>query len=221
MLTHLFTAYKTVAFEDFLTYMRTKRNAYNEGDETITAVNLMKYAAAKYKTLVDTDKCQNPNPTKEKVIVLTSQVNKLKFASPKLKDGRGRNQQGNGRPKSKKDPVPGSMGPNMDRRLPLKELNKYVMWNGNPWYYCHKDSGGKFPGKWRCHVSQDCRYDSIMAQSKTKGTKRRTDLNVDHHKSLRKKHTKEKEKENSLRCKIRKQLVAQLTTNGYLSSDSE
>ena len=44
----------------------------------------------------------------------------------------------------------------MTQRPPEDELHKPRMWNGNDWWYCHPDTGGKCDGQYRRHKPADC-----------------------------------------------------------------
>ena len=36
------------------------------------------------------------------------------------------------------------------------QLSRIRMWNGNKWYWCSKETGGKCEGHWVCHPPASC-----------------------------------------------------------------
>ena len=58
------------------------------------------------------------------------------------------------KPKGKKQNPPKPSW--MFQRPPEEEIHKPRKWNGNDWWYCHPDTGGKCDGKYRQHKPAEC-----------------------------------------------------------------
>ena len=44
----------------------------------------------------------------------------------------------------------------MSKRPGGSQLNTPKTWNGGTWYYCHRDTGGKFYGQYCKHKLSEC-----------------------------------------------------------------
>ena len=40
------------------------------------------------------------------------------------------------------------------------------MWNGNKWYWCSKETGGKCEGQWVCHSPESCEGKAFQGLNK-------------------------------------------------------
>ena len=76
LLTNLWKAYTNVSDNEFVQYIKRKKDAYDDGTE-ITEDSLMTDAENKYKTLLIENKWNSLSPEQTQIVALASQVHKL------------------------------------------------------------------------------------------------------------------------------------------------
>lgn len=76
LLHYLFKAYEAVLDKEFVRYMKSKREKYEEGED-ITAQKLMVLASNKYKLLVEWVEWNTPSNKEEKVLALQLKIAQL------------------------------------------------------------------------------------------------------------------------------------------------
>ena len=146
--------------KNFIKYINDKKDRYEEGEE-IGSDKLMQLADNKYRLLKEREEWDAPSAEEEKIIALEAAVESLTKNRNKRKansdgeDGPSRKpkkQAGKGKGKKQNPPKPSWMF----ERPPEDELHNPRKWNGNDWWYCHQDTGGKCDGKYRRHKPKDC-----------------------------------------------------------------
>jgi hypothetical protein len=81
---NLFKAYLNVADQNFVEYIKTKKNAYDEGTTNLEPETLMTFALNKYHILVQEKKWKSLSPQDEQLVALKAQYNELKDANLRL-----------------------------------------------------------------------------------------------------------------------------------------
>ena len=160
LLSHLFKGYLAASDKNFVKYMNNKKDRYEEGIE-MDADRLMQLADNKYRLLKGRDEWDAPTAEEEKIMALQAAVESLtrnskkrKTTKPKSSDKTGNSKKQGNRQRGKNQNPP---KPNwMFQRPPEGELHKPRNWNGNEWWFCDPDTGGKCDGKYRRHKPQDC-----------------------------------------------------------------
>ena len=160
LLTHLFKGYLAASDKNFVKYINDKKDRYEEGKE-MDADKLMQLADNKYRLLKERDEWDAPSAEEEKIMALQVAVDNLtkKRKSRKEMEASEGNRERQVRNRSNK-PKSKKQNPSkpdwMFRRPPEEDLDKPRKWNGNDWWYCHPDTGGKCDGKYRRHKPDEC-----------------------------------------------------------------
>jgi hypothetical protein len=81
---NLFKAYLNVADQNFVEYIKTKKNAYDEGTTNLEPETLMTFALNKYHILVQEKKWKSLSPQDEQLVALKAQYYELKDANLRL-----------------------------------------------------------------------------------------------------------------------------------------
>jgi len=148
MLSNLFTGYLSAKDRNFVAYIDKKLELYEEGTN-ISPNQLMLWARQKYDLLKDKGTWNAPTPEEEKIIALTTQVNKM---SEKLKargPGKGRSTDQKGEIKKFK-PKPDWF------EVEPEDPTKSIIWNDKRWHWCGAKTGGKCESFVR-HKPSQCR----------------------------------------------------------------
>ena len=101
------------------------------------------------------------------------------------------------------------------------QLTRTRMWNGNKWYWCWKETGGKCEGRWVCHTPASCEGKAF------KGFKQRGTLKEAPKPERMEKKSKRKEENEDERGRKYKRLTAAFATtqneayNSPNSSDTD
>ena len=152
LLTNLFKAYISVKDARFVDYVNEKLSRYKEG-EPMEADQLMTLTANKYKNMMIQNQWEAPSPHDVTIQALQTKVEKLQ---QELKWAPKPMQQKNLQPQKKKEGQ--SVKPQCPKWLVNNEkpqtgqLSRTRMWNGNKWYWCSKETGGKCEGHWVHHT---------------------------------------------------------------------
>ena len=171
LLSHLFKGYLAASDKNFIKYINDKKDRYEEGEE-IGSDKLMQLADNKYRLLKEREEWDAPSAEEEKIMALEAAVESLTKNRNKRKansdgeDGPSRKpkkQAGKGKGKKQNPPKPSWMF----ERPPEDELHNPRKWNGNDWWYCHQDTGGKCDGKYRRHKPKDCEGKAFEVGSET------------------------------------------------------
>ena len=85
LLVYIFKGYQMAQDEDFAQFIKRKKDAYDEGANTMVA-SLMDAAENKYKTRLLTREWSTPTKEQEQMIALTAQVDTLRIAATPKKD---------------------------------------------------------------------------------------------------------------------------------------
>ena len=160
LLSHLFKGYLAVSDKNFVKYINDKKDRYEEGIE-MHADRLMQLADNKYRLLKERDEWDAPTADEEKIMALQAAVENLTRNSKKGRSTESKkpeksrtSKKSNGKPRGKNQNPP---KPSWMFQRPLKEeLHKPRMWNGNEWWFCDPETGGKCDGKYRRHKPHDC-----------------------------------------------------------------
>ena len=148
LLTNLFKAYISVKDAHFIDYVNEKLSRYKEG-EPMEADQLMTITANKYKNMMIQNPWEAPSPHDTTLQAFQNKVEKLQR---ELKRAPKPMQQKNRQPQTKKKGQ--SVKPHRPKWLVNNEkpqtgqLSRTRMWNGNKWYWCSKETGGKCDGCW-------------------------------------------------------------------------
>ena len=154
LLTHLFKGYLAASDKNFVKYINEKKDRYEEGEE-IDADKLMQLADNKYRLLKERDEWDAPSAEEEKIMALQAAVDNLTKRKKKRHEHESTERDTKKQFTKKKKQNP--QKPNwMNQRPPEDELNKPRKWNGNEWWYCHPDTGGKCDGQYRRHKPSEC-----------------------------------------------------------------
>ena len=156
LLTNLFKAYASVKDTRFVDYVNEKLSRYEEG-ESMEADQLMTLTANKYKNMMIQNQWEAPSPHDAMIQALQTKVEKLQR---ELKRAPKPMQQKSTQPQMKKEGQTGK--PQRPKWLVNNEkpkpgqLTRTRMWNGNKWFWCSKETGGKCEGRWVRHTPSSC-----------------------------------------------------------------
>ena len=156
LLTNLFKTYIAIKDARFVDYRNEKLSRYEEG-KPMEADQLMTLTANKYKNMMIQNQWEVPSPHDATIQALQTKVEKLQR---ELKRAPKPMQQKNQSPQKKKE---GQMvKPQRPKWLTnnekpqTRQLTRTRMWNGNKWYWCSKETGGKCEGRWVRHTPASC-----------------------------------------------------------------
>ena len=156
LLTNLFKGYQAATDKTFVDYIGRKLEKYEEGED-VTSDALMEQADNKFKLLKESGNWNAPSEQEEKILALQSEIKNLKKKStrdPKKPPYKGKPTDTKGKGK----------GTGLQAEKPSwffkepkeDEIHKPKMFNGKPWYYCSKKTGGKCDGQYRRHKPSEC-----------------------------------------------------------------
>ena len=167
LLVNLFKGYKAAADTRFVSYIETKEDDYNEGQD-ITAESLMELAESKYRTLVESEQWKEPTAEQKKIVALTAQLEQMKKQNRTTRQGSNTNttnnqsnQQGNRNNRQTNQSNNNNRnGNNRNKRTPWyyqppkegEPSTKTV--NEKTYYWC--PNHGK-SGKWVRHKPTECK----------------------------------------------------------------
>ena len=156
LLTNLFKAYIAVKDSRFGDYVNEKLSRYEEG-ESMETDQLMTLTANKYKNMMIQNQWEAPSPHDATIQALQTKVEKLQR---ELKRAPKPMQQKSKQPHTKKEgqtakPQRPKWLVNNEKPQP-GQLTRTRIWNGNKWYWCSKETGGKCEGRWVRHAPSKC-----------------------------------------------------------------
>ena len=157
LLSHLFKGYMAASDKTFVRYIESKKEKYEEG-KVLEPDRLMQLADNRFRLLKEREEWDAPSQEEEKLMALQAEVEKLKKGNKRRSDSRNRRSEVNGsssnkrnrRSERKEKPAW------MNERPKEEDLLKPRQWNGNEWWYCHPDTGGKCDGAYRRHKPSKC-----------------------------------------------------------------
>ena len=170
----------------FVDYISETLSRYEEG-ELMEADQLMTLTANKYKNMMIQNQWEAPPPHDATIQALESKVEKLQ---PELKRAPKVSQQKNPH-KKKEDQSTKPQRPKWltNNEKPQKvQLTRTRVWNGNKWYWCSMETGGKCEGHWVCHPPASCKGKAFRGFNK-KGTHK----NAPKHEKAEKKSKRDEE----------------------------
>ena len=158
LLTHLFKGYLAASDRSFVKYINIKKDRYEESEE-MEPDKLMQLADNKFRLMKERNEWDAPSAEEEKIMALQAAVYKLTkdkkkrrgFESKPIDKDQSFKKQKN-KNRSQNPPKPSWMS----QRPPEEDLHKPQKWNGNEWWYCHPDTGGKCNGVYRRHKPSQC-----------------------------------------------------------------
>ena len=186
------------------------------------ADQLMTLTANKYKNMMIQNQWEAPSPHDATIQALQTKVEKLQR---ELKRAPKPMQQKSKQPQTKKEGQTGK--PQRPKWLTNNEkpqsgqLTRTRMWNGNKWYWCSKETGGKCEGRWVRHAPSSCEGKAF------KGFKKRgTVKEAPKSERIEKKNKKQEEHEDEKGRKYKRLTAAFATTynesnNSMNSSDND
>ena len=183
------------------------------------ADQLMTLTANKYKNMMIQNQWEAPSPHDATIQALQTKVEKLQH---ELKRTPNPMQQKSKQPQTKKEGQP--VKPQRPKWLVKNEkpqpgqLTRTRMWNGNKWFWCSKETGGKCEGRWVRHSPSSCEGKAFK-RVKKRGTLKEAPKSERMEKRNRKQEENEDEKE-----RIYKKLTAAFGTTyneANNSSDNE
>jgi hypothetical protein len=150
---NLFKAYLNVADQNFVDYIKTKKNAYDEGTTNLEPDTLMTFALNKYHILVQEKKWKSLSPQDEQLVALKAQYNELNDANLRLSKTLINNKKKSPSPrKGKQNKRKGQKQPEKWKTEPPKDgepLTKTV--NNRTYHWC------KTHKAWTIHSYNDCK----------------------------------------------------------------
>ena len=157
LLPNLFKAYESVNDDNFLDFIKRKKNAYEEGDAPgLTPRALMNAARVKYQTLVEQKKWQAISARDQKLIALEATVNRLKDGNKKATASKS----AKASETKKKDGVADKGWLTIGPKPGQPEVKEH---NGKTWYWC------KWHEKWstnKNHTSATCNGKGLTGEKK-------------------------------------------------------
>ena len=121
------------------------------------ADQLMTLTANKYKNMMIQNQWEAPSPHDATIQALQTKVEKLQRElkrAPKLMQQKSKQQQTKNEGQTAKAQRPKWLV-NNEKPQP-GQLTRTRMWNGNKWYWCSKETGGKCEGRWVRHTPSSC-----------------------------------------------------------------
>ena len=168
LITNLLKNYVSIKDVRFVNYINEKLSRYEEG-EPMESDKLMTLTANKYKNMMIKNQWEAaPSPHDATIQALESKVEKLQR---ELKHAPKVSQEKN--PQKKKESQ--SIKPQHPKWLtnnekPQKGQQSHTrVWNGNKWYWCSNETGGKCEGHWVRHPPSSCEGKAFRGFNK-KGT---------------------------------------------------
>ena len=169
LMVNLFKGYLHASDREFVTYMKTKKDQYDEGAD-ITAKQLMQLALNKYETLVTEGNWKARTPEQDQLLALTAQFDKIHDEnlrlSKALKTDKNPNPKGDNKKKSDKSKPKKKVNKNKKRQQEDMAWKKTPPRDGDPhtkqvnnktWHWCPDHMA------WGWHDPAECR----LAQERT------------------------------------------------------
>ena len=132
-------------------YVDEKLSRYEER-EPMEADHIMMLTANKYKNMMIQNQWEAPTHHDATIQALQSKVDKLQRElkqAPKPTQQKNQHLQKKKEGQSTKPQCPKWLVNN--KKPQPGQLSQTRMWNGNKWYWCSKEKGGKFEGHWVRH----------------------------------------------------------------------
>ena len=156
LLTNLFKAYTAVKDVRFVDYVNEKLSRYEEVEQ-MEADQLMTLTANKYKNMMIQNQWEAPSPHDATIQALQTKVEKLQRElkrAPKPLQQKSKQSHTKKEGQTRKPQRPKWLTNN--EKPPSGQLTRTRTWNGNKWYWCSKETGGKCEGRWVRHAPSSC-----------------------------------------------------------------
>ena len=191
LLTNLLKTYISVKDARFMDYVNEKLSRYEEG-EPMEADQLMTLTANKYKNMMIQNQWEAPSPHDATIQALQSKVEKLQRElkrTPKTMQQKNPHLQKKKEGQSAKPQHPKWLANN--KKPQSGQLSRTRMWNGNKWYWCSKETGGKCEGHWVRHSPASCEGKAFKGFKKKRMVKEAPNPEKVEKKSKRQEETKD------------------------------
>ena len=214
LLTNLFKAYMSIKDVCFVDYINEKLSRYEEG-ELMEADQLMTLTANKYKNMMIKNQWEAPSPQDTTIQALESKVEELQRelkCAPKVV-------QQMSPQKKKENQNTKAQRPKWltNNEKPQKgQQSRSRVWNGNQWFWCSKETGGKCEGRWVCHHPSSCEAKAFRGFNK-KGTHKENPKQE----KTKKKNKREEENDNDKEQKCKRLTAAFATAYNEADNSSE
>lgn len=131
LMTNLWKAYSVASDQEFVSYIKRKKDLYDEGAE-ITPDTLMRDAENKYKTLLQEERWNSMSPEQSQIIALSAQLKKLSDGRVALSNKGKRNKGGKGVEKSPAKAKSGKGKNRNNKRRGKGKNNEKWAWKREP-----------------------------------------------------------------------------------------
>ena len=183
LLSHLFKGYMAASDKTFVRYIDSKKEKYEEG-KALEPGRLMQLADNRFRLLKEREEWDAPSQEEEKLMALQAEVDKLKRGNKRRPESKNHRNETKSSSRKKSKKYERKEKPAwMNERPKEEDLFKPRQWNGNDWWYCHPDTGGKCDGAYRRHKPSQCEgraFQRKKAPNKNYSSKRKDE---EHHKS--------------------------------------
>ena len=173
----LFRAYKSVpvaAFTTFIDRIKDEQDEKNE-DEKDSDMYVMDKAENKFRVLTKEGTWKVEEKDSDRILALETKLTKKLNEIKKLKTSKNRTHRGGDRERSKK-----RAKSKVDvTRKPKGDLSKPVIINGDSWWWCSPETGGKCTGVLRKHKPSDCKGWAYLKDKKANDKKDSADKKED------------------------------------------
>jgi hypothetical protein len=154
LLVNLFKGYKASADDCFVTYIESKEDDYNEGQNKSPDM-LMELAESKYKTLVETSQWKQPTAADRKIVALMAQLQALQVIKPDKET-----------PAKRATDKKATDSTNKDAKWfltpPKADKSKKKQKGGKDWWWCPNHAK---KGKWVRHDPATCEQPKQATES--------------------------------------------------------
>jgi hypothetical protein len=154
LLINLFKGYKACKDQLFLSYVTNIEDQHEDGTKSMSATELMNKTSNYYKKrITHNDHPWDSDPIEEKFTALQAKVDK------KLKGSKVGFKEGTKSPDGKKgkDGKPAARPDWLTKNIKPSDPRDIKSHNGQVYYWCGTESGGKCGGKWRHHPPHKCK----------------------------------------------------------------
>ena len=157
---NLFRAYKSVPVPEFITFIDRIKDEQDEKEdgEQDSEIYLMDKAENKYRILTKEGTWHVKEKENEKFLALEARLNKYIKENKKLRAA------GN---KPTKRTTKKTQKVKVDIHRKPRDINKPVVINGDKWYWCSTETGGKCSGALRKHKPSECKGREHLANKQT------------------------------------------------------
>ena len=173
MVNCLMRGYKSAPVLEFVTFINNIKDRVDFDVELapVKYNELMTMAENKYRTLKAEGTWTLKSAQEEQIIALEASVARLKKGYKQKLRGSSKDKQPHKRGRSRKKQA-------VREKLKIEEkphnIKEPVMFEGNKWWWCSKETGGKCDGKLRKHKPKDCKGSAFLKDKNAKAAKAAT-----------------------------------------------